>query len=145
MHNPSFSPDSQVLSYSSIDKRKQWNVVKREFLSLEHSPIDHYWDSPREWHGDRHICVNGVGDLIFYRARDISGFPEVAEHSESVRCTKVSNSAGSFSQPGLEVYVPSHKLSITPILLRLNESQATVSWYWVQKDGRLVLLELPAP
>jgi len=89
--------------------------------------------------------MKGSRELGFYRARDMTGFPEVAEHSERLRCTDVDGFAGSFSQPGLEVYVPSHKLPITPILLRFNESRATVTWYWVQKDGRLVLLELPAP
>jgi WD40 repeat protein len=145
-HFPSFSPDSQVLAYTSNHRIKLWDVVKREFLFIEHSSIDHLWVHAREWHGDHHCCVAlNPRILNFYRARDMTGFPEVVEHSERLRCTNADGFTGLFSQPGLEVYVPSYKLPISPILLRLNESQATVSWYWVQKDGRLVLLELPAP
>ena len=144
-HFLSFSPDGQVLAYTSNHTLKLWDVVKREFLFIEHPNL---WIHPRRWHGDHHYCVESNPRIFnFYRARDMTGLPEVVEHRSKplVRCTKANGHTGLFSQPGLEVYVPSYKLPISPILLRLNESQATVSWYWIQKDGRLVLLELPAP
>jgi WD40 repeat protein len=146
-HFLSFSPDGQVLAYTSNHTLKLWDVIKREFLFIEHPSIDHPWIYARKWHGDDHYCVRfDPRNLGFYRARNMTGLPEVVEHSKRlVRCTEADGHTGLFSQPGLKVYVPSYKLPISPILLRLNESQATVSWYWVQKDGRLVLLELPAP
>jgi len=132
-HFPSFSPDSQMLAYTSNNARKLWDVINPELL-FEQSPIDHQWALAREWHGDHHYCVSENPRILhFYRARDMTGFPDADGHT------------GLFSQPGLEVYVPSYKLPISPILLRLNALQATVSWYWVQKDGQLVFLELPAP
>ena len=146
-HFPSFSPDSQILAYTSNNARKLWDVTKSQFLpSVENSPLDRLWQGGREWHGDHHYCVEqNPRFLRLYRARDMTGFPDAVEHSGDLRCIIADGQMGLFSQPGLEVYVPSYKLPIGPILLRLNESRATVSWYWIQKDGRLMLLELPAP
>lgn len=145
-HFPSFSPDGQILAYISNDERKLWNVVKREFLFIEDSPVDTLWMAQRQWHGNHHYCIwEAPRILSFYRARDMTGFPDVVEHSGLLRCTNADGHTGSFSQPGLEVHIPCYKLPISPMLLRLNESQGTVSWYWVQKDGRVVCLELPAP
>jgi hypothetical protein len=145
-HFPMFSPSSQMLAYTSNDERKLWDVVKPGSLFVEESPIDHLWACEREWHGDHHYSVTQGSRLLhFYRARDMTGFPDAVEHSGNLRGIIADGHTGLFSQPGLEVYVPSYKLPISPILLRLNEMPATVSWYWVQKDGRLVSLELPAP
>jgi WD40 repeat protein len=145
-HCLSFSPDSRMLAYASNNAQKLWDVIKLQFLLAEKSPIDNLGQAAREWHGDRYCCVAQLPRILhLYRARDMTGFPDAVEHSGNLRCITADGHIGLFSQPGLAVYVPSFKLPISPILLRLNESQATVSWYWVQKDGQLVVLELPAP
>lgn len=144
-HYPSFSPNGQMLAYTANHTRKLWDTHQLHPPVIDHSPLDHLWNCQREWRGDHHYCILMHDRISFYRARDMTGFPEVVEDSEHLRCINANGRTGLFSQPGLELHVPSYKLPVSPMLLRLNELQSTVSFYWVQKDGRLVSLELPAP
>lgn len=144
-HHLSFSPDGQTLSYVANETQKSWNIASKQFMPIEYS-LSNHWVGKREWHGNHYFCTLANPRCPgLYRVQDVAVIPEAVNNNDRLRCTNADGLTGIFSQPGFQIQIPPHKRPVSPIRLRLNETQGTASWYWMQKDGKLMILELPAP
>jgi WD40 repeat protein len=147
-----FSHDNHILAYVADHELRFWSRLDKDFMSMALSETNGYewWSVNREWESSQYLVLSERrGWRSICRMRDMTGFPDQVENGkyfQKYRCATVDFQLeeGTISQPGLLIFVPSHKYNISGVQLRMNHSRATISWYWIQQDGRLMLLELPA-
>jgi WD40 repeat protein len=145
-----FSHDNHTLAYAADHELRFWSCPDNNFMSLALSEANDYkwWNCSREWDSAQYLVLTlGPGWRSICRVRDMTGVPAQVENGNSFQkyqCATVDLVLGTVSQPGLLIFVPSHKTNISAVQHRINHLRATISWYWIQQDGQLVLLELPA-
>ena len=151
VHPLTFSPNDRILQCNADAAIGFWDITDAEFSQLE-CPAGYPVHGSKTWHNEHYFSVVVARHHCYlYHAPDGTALRVPVQNRGSLvrfRCTEASCPTEFkfvISQPGLQISVPSHKQPISPLRFRINESLATVSWYWIQKDGRLLLLELPAP